>query len=59
MVTPIYVVLDIDVYGRPEIVDNFLTSEEAYECVKKRHYLGYVESCYEMIYPKTVESSGE
>lgn len=43
----IYVVLNIDKYNSPEIVDYFLTEDEAQEHVAKMKYLGYENSNYE------------
>jgi hypothetical protein len=45
----IYVVLDIDSYGSPEIVDYHLTEDEAQEHVAKMKYLGYENSKYEIL----------
>jgi hypothetical protein len=45
----IYIVLDIDSYGSPELVDYHLTEDEAQEHVAKLKDLGYENSKYEIL----------
>ena len=45
----IFIVLNVDKYGTPEVVDYFLSEEEAKDSVASLKDLGYDQSCYELM----------
>lgn len=45
----IFVILDINAYGMPEIIDQVPNEEEAQKIVSDRRKLGYNDTCYEIV----------